>query len=98
LQLLAGEEERRIGFNVALDIANRKLDPLFKNPEMENFGKTVHELLENPIKETKLKCIICNQEVSLRLDHHNCINRSQNEIIIMNGRGLKTIFTTKVEL
>lgn len=51
LQLLAGEEERRIGFNVALDIANRKLDPLFKNPEMENFGKTVHELLEMPSPE-----------------------------------------------
>jgi hypothetical protein len=51
LQLLAGEEERRIGFNVALDIANRKLDPLFKNAEMENFGKTVHELLENPSPE-----------------------------------------------
>jgi len=51
LQLLAGEEERRIGFNIALDIANRKLDPLFKNPEMENFGKTVHELLENPSLE-----------------------------------------------
>ncbi len=51
LQLLAGEEERRIGFNVALDIANKKLEPLFKNPEMENFGKTVHELLENPSPE-----------------------------------------------
>lgn len=51
LQLLAGEEERRIGFNVALDIANKKLEPLFKNPELENFGKTVHELLENPSPE-----------------------------------------------
>ncbi len=51
LQLLAGEEERRIGFNIALDIANRKLEPLFKNPEIENFGKTVHELLEMPSPE-----------------------------------------------
>ena len=51
LQLLAGEEERRIGFNVALSIANRKLEPLFKNPELENFRKTVHELLEMPSPE-----------------------------------------------
>jgi hypothetical protein len=51
LQLLAGEEERRIAFNVALDVANKKLDPLFVHPEMENFGKTVHELLEMPTAE-----------------------------------------------
>lgn len=33
----------------------------------------------------KLKCIICNQEISILLDNHKCLNRQTNEILIFNS-------------
>ena len=85
LQLLSGEEERRIGFNVALGIANKKLEPLFSNPEMKNFGKTVHELLEMPSAERLNGASVAERKLAddirqTLLDMHKEIDKTMKAI------------------